>query len=95
MKSYVAALYGLLTAFSLGAQTDPGPRAGTVAVQPLAGLTAGELEAFRQGLARFREVASVSGAEPGASGVGLGPRFNLNSCAGCHAQPAVGGSSPW
>jgi CxxC motif-containing protein (DUF1111 family) len=25
---------------------------------------------------------------------GLGPRFNLNSCAGCHAQPAVGGTSP-
>ncbi len=25
---------------------------------------------------------------------GLGPRFNLNSCSGCHAQPAVGGSSP-
>ena len=25
---------------------------------------------------------------------GLGPRFNLDSCAGCHLQPAVGGSSP-
>ena len=25
---------------------------------------------------------------------GLGPRFNLNSCAGCHKFPAVGGSSP-
>src|SRR5260221_6881016 len=25
---------------------------------------------------------------------GLGPRFNLNSCSGCHLQPAVGGSSP-
>ncbi|MBV9724952.1 MAG: thiol oxidoreductase [Gammaproteobacteria bacterium] len=25
---------------------------------------------------------------------GLGPRFNLNSCGGCHAQPAVGGTSP-
>jgi CxxC motif-containing protein (DUF1111 family) len=25
---------------------------------------------------------------------GLGPRFNLDSCGGCHAQPAVGGSSP-
>ena len=22
---------------------------------------------------------------------GLGARFNLNSCAGCHAQPAIGG----
>jgi len=27
-------------------------------------------------------------------GSGLGPGFNQNSCAGCHAQPAVGGSSP-
>jgi CxxC motif-containing protein (DUF1111 family) len=25
---------------------------------------------------------------------GLGPRFNLDSCAGCHAFPDVGGSSP-
>jgi CxxC motif-containing protein (DUF1111 family) len=25
---------------------------------------------------------------------GLGPRFNLSSCGGCHIQPALGGSSP-
>jgi CxxC motif-containing protein (DUF1111 family) len=25
---------------------------------------------------------------------GLGPRFNLDSCAGCHAFPTVGGTSP-
>ena len=25
---------------------------------------------------------------------GLGPRMNLNSCLGCHANPAPGGSSP-
>jgi CxxC motif-containing protein (DUF1111 family) len=25
---------------------------------------------------------------------GLGPRFNLDSCAGCHAHPTVGGSAP-
>ena len=31
---------------------------------------------------------------PGETGVGLGPRFNLNGCAGCHAFPTVGGSSP-
>jgi CxxC motif-containing protein (DUF1111 family) len=28
------------------------------------------------------------------NGSGLGPDFNMNSCAGCHAQPAVGGTSP-
>jgi CxxC motif-containing protein (DUF1111 family) len=49
---------------------------------------------FLEGLNRFREVDSVSGTQPGATGSGLGPRFNLNSCAGCHAQPATGGSSP-
>jgi CxxC motif-containing protein (DUF1111 family) len=27
-------------------------------------------------------------------GDGLGPRFNLNSCGGCHVQGGVGGSSP-
>jgi CxxC motif-containing protein (DUF1111 family) len=26
--------------------------------------------------------------------VGLGPRFNFNECAGCHAQPTVGGTGP-
>src|SRR5262249_21822486 len=26
--------------------------------------------------------------------LGLGPRFNLDSCSGCHAQPSVGGTSP-
>src|SRR5262249_55818802 len=39
------------------------------------------------------EVASVTGSVPGTE-EGLGPRFNLNSCVGCHAQPAAGGSSP-
>ena len=26
--------------------------------------------------------------------IGLGPRFNLDSCAGCHTQPDIGGTSP-
>ncbi len=47
-----------------------------------------------EGGKRFREIDSVTGTQPGATGTGLGPRFNLNSCAGCHAQPATGGSSP-
>jgi CxxC motif-containing protein (DUF1111 family) len=36
----------------------------------------------------------VSGTIPGSPGIGLGPRFNLDGCAGCHAFPAAGGSSP-
>ena len=30
----------------------------------------------------------------GEAGVGLGPTFNGNSCAQCHAQPTIGGASP-
>src|SRR5439155_1736164 len=43
---------------------------------------------------RFVEVDSVSGAVAGEDGHGLGPTFNANSCAACHAEPAIGGSSP-
>ncbi|MGA9670847.1 MAG: di-heme oxidoredictase family protein [Terracidiphilus sp.] len=43
---------------------------------------------FEDGLGRFQEVESVSNA----ANVGLGPRFNSNSCVSCHAQPAIGGS---
>ena len=40
------------------------------------------------------EVDSVSGTISGEEGSGLGPTFNGNGCAQCHAFPAVGGSSP-
>ncbi|MBZ5634932.1 MAG: thiol oxidoreductase [Acidobacteriia bacterium] len=49
---------------------------------------------FKQAAGVFQEVDSVSGKISGEDGVGLGPTFNGNSCAQCHAQPAVGGSSP-
>jgi CxxC motif-containing protein (DUF1111 family) len=94
MRLQIAVSLGFAAALSVFAQTDPGPRAGRAEVKPLPGLTAAELASFQQGLARFRQVASVSGTEPGANGVGLGPRFNMNSCAGCHAQPSTGGASP-
>jgi len=35
-----------------------------------------------------------SGGVAGEEGHGLGPTFNSNSCASCHAQPDVGGTSP-
>src|SRR5437868_14192715 len=66
---------------------DPGVRPGPAdAGGPLIGLTATELSYFNQGKDAFEEEDGVA--------QGLGPRFNLDSCAGCHAQPAVGGSSP-
>jgi CxxC motif-containing protein (DUF1111 family) len=66
---------------------DPGVRGGAPgAGGPLSGLTAQEAAFFAAGSDAFQEVDAVPD--------GLGPRFNMNSCAGCHAQPAVGGSSP-
>lgn len=88
-----AGVVGILQAQS--AAQDPGPRGG------LAGaggyyttLDPNEQYYFSQAQARFEEVDSVSGKLAGETGTGLGPAFNGNSCAMCHAQPAVGGSSP-
>jgi len=82
------------TSSSSGAQ-DPGPRAGAVnAGTPLSTLTPTQLQFFQDGLARFLQTDSVSGQMAGEPGIGLGPGFNSNSCGSCHAQPAVGGSSP-
>ncbi len=47
-----------------------------------------------QAFLRFQERDSVSGTIPGEEGAGLGPTFNGDSCAMCHAQPAILGSSP-
>ncbi len=55
---------------------------------------AAQLQYFQDGQSRFKQVDSVSGSISGEPGNGLGPGFNSNSCASCHAQPAVGGTSP-
>ena len=82
------------------AQTDPGPRGGPAGAggtfpvldNTSATLNANDLAFFAAALLRFQEVDSVYGTiEPGR---GLGPTFNGNSCAQCHLQPAIGGSSP-
>jgi CxxC motif-containing protein (DUF1111 family) len=66
---------------------DPGVRGGPASAGgPLAGLSAAELAFFNAAETVFENVDAVAN--------GLGPGFNLNTCAGCHAQPAVGGSSP-
>ena len=84
-----------LCAASVFAQSDPGPQQGPPAAgRPLQGLTPQELGTFQEGQRRFRDVVSVRGNQQGAQRGGLGPRFNLNSCSGCHAQPVAGGSSP-
>lgn len=65
---------------------DPGPRAGIDAGLPLPGLTPSQLYYFNAGKEDFEEVEAVED--------GLGPTMNLDSCAGCHLQPATGGTSP-
>jgi CxxC motif-containing protein (DUF1111 family) len=75
---------------------DAGIRGGKKADHPGAGqpfstgpggLQQGEAKFFTDnGLAQFTQVEMVAD--------GLGPRFNLDSCGGCHAFPSVGGSSP-
>lgn len=83
------------TSAELAAQTDPGPRSGPAGAGSFfSGLNSNEQGLFNQAQLRFQEVDSVSGAIAGETGSGLGPTFNGNSCAQCHAQPAAGGSSP-
>ena len=92
----------LLSGISVAtAQTDPGVRPGAIngqpgatATQPLpvasvvtpaTGDPTNAINFFNDGLARIqvqRDAAS-----------GLGPRYNFFQCSGCHAQPAIGGSS--
>ena len=84
-----------LPSVKLHSQNDPGPRPGPAAAGgSYANLTADEQGFFNQAKTIFQEIDSVSGSIAGEDGVGLGPTFNGNSCAQCHAQPAVGGSSP-
>ncbi len=74
---------------------DPGVRGGPPgAGGPIGGMSTDYQNFFNAALARFQEVDSVSGTITNESGVGLGPRFNATSCSGCHAFPAIGGTSP-
>src|SRR5262249_29459463 len=66
---------------------DPGVRGGPPAAGgPLPGLTQAELDLFNLAAVEFASAEDVKD--------GLGPTMNLNSCKGCHVQPAAGGASP-
>jgi CxxC motif-containing protein (DUF1111 family) len=80
--------WALTVAAASAAAVDPGVRAAGVpaAGDPVPGLTADQTTLFFLGQANFKEVEQL--------GDGLGPRFNLDSCVGCHIYPTHGGSSP-
>jgi len=94
LKVMLAAVVGVgVLAMSLGTQAqlfrakDPGVRGGPAgAGGMLPNLNTDEQGFFADGRADFAEAEGV--------GDGLGPRFNLDSCGGCHIQPNVGGTSP-
>ena len=69
----------------------PGPNPTARAGGPLPGLSAAQLAMFKASQEAFNELSAVTGGAD--SGKGLGPRFNLDSCSGCHGFPAPGGSS--
>jgi CxxC motif-containing protein (DUF1111 family) len=82
-----AGLAAAALATTAHAQVDPGVRGGGAgAGSPFSDLTTNERAFFDVGLEDFEEAEGV--------GDGMGPRFNLDGCAGCHLQPAVGGTSP-
>ena len=73
---------------------DPGVRSGPYgAGGPLSDLTEFQKQLFMNAREDFEEVQSVRGTIPDTE-LGLGPRFNLDSCAGCHTHPDIGGTSP-
>jgi len=66
---------------------DPGVRPGAASAGGvIAGLSQGQTDVFTAGKGEFTDTDTID--------EGLGPRMNLDSCAGCHSQPAIGGSSP-
>jgi len=72
---------------SRSAPTDPGVRGG----DPGAG---GALTGLNDVERQYFDVAKEVFQEVDAGPDGLGPRFNLDSCSGCHSQPTIGGTSP-
>ena len=69
---------------------DPGVRA-TVPGNPNPGNPLPDLTKNQQ---KFFDVSSADFEEEETVSEGLGPTMNLDSCGGCHAQPAVGERAP-
>lgn len=94
MASVAALIARPATVHGAPLAVDPGPRplpadAGNF----YSNLTPNQSAITRRLTQIFTEVNFVAGG-PLVKTVGLGPRFNSNSCNSCHSYPAVGGSSP-
>jgi hypothetical protein len=103
-----AAALTLASGSTLWAQlTDPGVRTGTPGAGTFqATLTQFEQDSECPGQQTFMQTIGVPVSEVTNNNCagstypvvvqsgGLGPAFNSNACSSCHAQPAVGGSSP-
>jgi CxxC motif-containing protein (DUF1111 family) len=81
------ALLLLAACGNAGPGNDPTPVTGEPAAlgDPIAGLTADELEAFGRGRAVFERRFKPS--------EGLGPLYNATSCVSCHSTPVTGGAA--
>ncbi len=95
MKKHVSAALALTLLISgvgaaiAGAAADPGVRPASSTDtfgNPVPGLTQDQTNMFLTGQASFEKPEQVAD--------GLGPRFNLDVCVGCHSFPTHGGSSP-
>ncbi len=95
MASYKIILVAAILAASAAAAqswpqgaSDPGIRNDGLAGAggPLPSLPDPLTQSFLSGQTIFEEVDAVAD--------GLGPTINLNSCAACHVNPAIGGTSP-
>jgi CxxC motif-containing protein (DUF1111 family) len=91
-RASVSTLAVLFFAGIAFAQTDPGVQSGNRGtgasiIDPQKDPN-GFYPFFQDGLTRFQDVEAVSGG----ANIGLGPRFNSNSCSSCHAQPTFGGT---
>ena len=88
----------ILSVGTLQAQSvsDPGPRPSSGGnATPFTLSEFADMRTFWGGGQKvFKQPFSVSGTIGIETGVGLGPAFNGNSCAMCHSQPTLGGSSP-
>jgi CxxC motif-containing protein (DUF1111 family) len=86
MKSNI--LWMMLLAGAAVAQPPRNPRPAPPATGTgaIGGLTPAERGLFERGRIAFGDTEGVAD--------GIGPRFNLDSCVGCHAHPSIGGTSP-